>query len=46
MVERPGQHAGNDGEQTENHQTGHYQPVARADFSHLTSSLVPPRECE
>ena len=36
------QHAGDDGEKTENYQTGHYQPIARADLFHVTTSLDHP----
>ena len=36
------QDSGDDGKKTENYQTGHYQPIARADLFHVTTSLDHP----
>jgi len=44
MVEWPRKYAGDDRKQTKYDQTGHHQPIARADFCHLISPHSHPEE--
>jgi hypothetical protein len=42
----PRQNAGDNGEQTKNHQTGHDKPIPRADFLHLTTPITAPKNAK